>query len=462
MEEKKFDLLEEKPIIEIPTLIILIIVFISFCIGLSILCLPWYISVGIFVGIILSIIIFFKLYVGLLIFLIGAFFHPTFWLPQLAVIHPARTLALLVLFIWIFHSIIYRDFKLVKAPQNIFLVSFFGLALISSFKWPDISFPYLFELAPKAIILYFAVVNIIKTRKEVIFLTWFLCFITLILSLTGIYQYLHGIGFQGAGMLRIKGLSYDPNYFAFELIIPLAVVISLFFYYSHINIKILLFTIISLIIATIVLTYSRAGFLMLLSVLFLTVGIRFFKKRGFIVSGIFIVCLLLIIISFIPSAYWERISSILDFSDPAIKERLVAAKAGTEMVLKHPFRGVGWGVCRLEFLKESLVSGELPHKLLDAHNTFIITAAELGIGGLFFMILLFLWSFKYFREAKKAFLIKKDFLLADISSGFQTALIVYVVGGMFISYIQLLQFWLILPMAVVLKLLSKKQNCESS
>ena len=189
-QEKTVFLEEEKPLIELPALIKIFIIFSALCVGVSLLVFPWQIVLVIYFGLVLSAIIFLNLYVGILVFLIGAFFHPTYWLPALQELHPARNLALAVLFIWAFHTIIYRDFRLVKVPQNLFIAAFFLLAFITTFKEFDFSFPFWLEIAVKSLVIYFAITNMIRTKGQVVFLIWFIVGISFVSALVGIYQYI--------------------------------------------------------------------------------------------------------------------------------------------------------------------------------------------------------------------------------------------------------------------------------
>ena len=130
---------EEKPIIEFPAVVIMGIIFSSFCLVLTILFLPWHLSLFLFLGLCLAIVVFFNLYIGILIFLIAAFLHPTYWLPQLQAFHPSRLLAIAVFFIWGFHTVVYRDFKIIKAPQNFLIIVYMGLTFIASLRNFDFS-----------------------------------------------------------------------------------------------------------------------------------------------------------------------------------------------------------------------------------------------------------------------------------------------------------------------------------
>jgi len=456
IEKGKIYLEEEKPIIEFPTLVKIFMAFMALGAGLSLLFLPWYIALFLFIGLALTVAIFLNLYIGILIFLVGAFFHPTYWFPQLQALHLARNLAFGVLFLWGFHTIIYRDFRLVKAPQNIFMLLFFSLAFCTTFRAFDYTFSYFLEFSAKALVLYFAIANLIRKRQEIIFLVWFLVGISFISALVGIYQYIHGIGVYYAeeGIVRISGLAEDANVYAMDLAISLPMAIALFFCYEKPIVKIITAGIVSILIVTIILTYSRAGLIQLLSVLFFSVGIRIFQKRKLLGTLAFIAAMV-IFLPLVPEKYIERAKTITQFSDPAIGKRLAGWKVGLGLISEHPFSGVGFGMFRYTFLLRAVTTEDTPYKqALDAHNLYIHTGAEMGIGGLLLLLVLLFLTLRDLRMVKKIFKEKNDFLLAEISSAVQISLLVYLLGGMFISYLQLLIFWIMLPIAVALKQLA--------
>ena len=57
---------------------------------------------------------------------------------------------------------------------------------------------------------------------------------------------------------------------------------------------------------------------------------------------------------------------------------------------------------------------------------------------------------------------KKDDFMWEITNGIQISLISYLIGGMFISYIHLLIFWIIIPLAIVLKNIASQNFNEKS
>jgi len=451
---------EESPLLEFPTLVKIAIAFLAFCLGASFWILPWYVVSFLFVGLCIGLAIFLDLYIAIIVFIIGTFFHPTYWIPQLQELHLARNLAFGILLIWGFHVIIYRDFKITKAPQNILIAVFFLIGLLSTFKEFDYSFPFFLEVSSKALALYFTVANLIKTRKQLLFLVWFLVFINFISAIVGIYQYTHHIGvfYEPEGILRISGFAEDANVYAMDLVISIPLAIALVYACKRVSVKAMLTGIILIIVVATILSFSRAGLMQLATVMFLSVGMRMIKKNKFI--GILtMVIMLAAAIPLVPQKYWERASTITQFSDPAIGKRLAGWKVGTDLFMENPLSGVGFGMFRYEYFMKSITSSDVRFKMgLDAHNLYIHTAAETGVFGLTFLVLLIIVTFKYLHDARKRFLSKGDQIMGEVSSALQISLLVYLLGGMFISYLQLLIFWIIIPLAVVLKVFSEKSD----
>jgi len=450
---------EERPIIEFPAIIIMGIIFLSFCLALSVLFLPWYVSLVLFIGLCLGVAIFFNPYISIFIFLIGAFFHPTQWFPQLQAIHLVRYFAIGVLFIWGFHIIVYRDFKLVKAPQNFFIVIFMGLAFISILKNFDYISTYFFEFSIRSTVLYFIISNLVKSKTQVIGLIWFLVIINVILCFIGFYQYAHGIGevYPELGVVRIKGLAVESNVFALDLTIALPLAFGLFFAYRHLFLKTLLILIIFLLSLTTIFTFSRAGFLGLIIVFVLSFWFRFFKRKKF--QTLLIGTILILVVALItPAKYWERVRSIADISDPSIERRLVGWKSGWEMMIAHPIRGVGFGVFRYAFMEHAMEKGRIGERFYrvptDAHNVYLQTAGEMGLPGLTFLLLLIIWTFKDLIKSRRIFVGRDDLLMTELSLSLEISMVSYLIAGMFLSLLYLKIFWIIIPMAVAFKQIS--------
>lgn len=455
-ENKDIIYLEEKPIIEFPTLVRILLILMFFCIGLSFLFLPPPIVFLLFVGLCVSIAIFMNLYIGIIVFLVGMLFHPTRWFPQLQAYHPALLLALGVLFIWGFHILIFRDFRLIKVPQNFFILVFMALVFVSSLRNFDYIFSYFLDFSAKALILYFAISNLVRTKNQIVGLVWTLIVLNVILCLIGFYQYAHGIGevYAKEGILRIRALAEESNYFAMDLTIAISLAFGLF--YGHKGrpiLKIVIIGAIFLFALTTIFTFSRAGFIQLVVVFILSFWLRVFKKNKVLAILIGLI-LFFALVPLVPQKYWARTSTIMNFQDPSIQRRLTGWTSGIGMMFQHPVKGVGFGVFRFGFLEYAYEKGYLGqtyfNEPLDAHNIYIQTGAELGVFGLILLLLLIIWTFKYLRKATIIFREKDAILLSEISSALQVSLWVYLIASSLLSLLHLLIFWMLIPLGVAM------------
>jgi O-antigen ligase len=463
---KRSYLEEEKPVIEFPTIILLGVIFLSLCLGLSLIVLPWPLVLFLFFGMCLAVAVFFNLYIGLIIFLVGSYIHPTAHLQFLQDFHVARNLAFGVLFIYFFHSLVYRDFYIVKAPQNFLLIGYIFFQLLSTFKHFDISFSPFFELTAKVAILYFAVVNLIKTRKQCLIMIWTLILLGVISSLFAFYQYATGTGFSDPmeGVVRVSGFTQNPNVLATELVLVVAVVISLYVTLKEHRVKLFLLVALLIVMGGIILTFSRGGFLGLFIVLFLSFWRFYFRNHKslavLIFSTMVLILVFLAIIPFIPQSYWERMATITNTGEQNIKGRLDAYKVGIEMMLDYPFTGAGYSYFMQEFWQRIHTTSLVTTKgiLLHAHNLFINTGAETGILSLLFLIALIFYSWLALRKSQALFLKANDTLLANISQALEISLIGFVFLNMFTWDAYLLIFWIIVSLSVVFRKIALMEN----
>jgi probable O-glycosylation ligase (exosortase A-associated) len=457
---------DERSLLPMPQLVLLLMAFFSLLIALSILFLPWYMAFVLIIGFAVLIAIFFNPYIGVLVFIAGAYLHPTAFLPSnFLQLHLARNLAVVVLLMWAFHVLVYRDFYFTKSTQNYFIIGYALFLFLSCFKYYDYSFPQYIEQAVKFLILYFIIINLIKTPQECVGIAWTIVILATIAAFIGIYQYVFGVGqIYYEGRIRIVGTETDPNLFGAQLVLSVPIAMSLFWSYKNKLVRLLLIAIMFIALVAIIFTFSRTAFVALLAVIILAV-VRpiFIKPRNFAPLILFIV-VCLILLPFVPREYWERAKSITDLDDIAIKSRLTAWQLGWQMIKENPFRGVGFGAFKYEHLKGSLASPDVEggyQTTLYAHNSFIEVTAEAGIFALTFLLLLILWTYRNLKHAQRIFYEKGRQMLFNISIGFEISMIGYLVGALFLSYLHLLIFWIIIPMGVVLYRVSEKVHEEN-
>jgi len=465
MEENKEKLImhqeEEKPLFEFPALVKGCILFASFLLGLSLLLLPWHFVLFIFIGLCSAVAVFFNIFIGLLLFLVIATLHPGKLISEAyGLYYLSRYLSFGVLFIWLFHTLVYRDFKVVKARQNIALLGFAIVIFLSCVKDRGLltlleggyTTEYLLDYI-KLFILYFLIIYLIKTRKQFMIFIWSLIILGTVSCFIGLYQYANGIGMiEEGGSLRITGTAADPNYYALHIIMLIPISISLLLNSRSILTKLFLsgFTILSLL--NVLFTFSRGGMIGLAIVLSLSFVIMLLHNRNKIIPSLIVVLIVISAIPFIPEQYWSRAKTITNLEDVAVRARLDTWKIGYEMVQDHPVLGVGVGNFPYEYYYRAMTSRDTKTKARHvAHNTFIEVAAESGIIALVFFIMLILWTMGDLRKSGAVFRKSGDNQLYYISQALIISLMGYIACGVFLSQQYLFMFWIIVPLSIVIR-----------
>ncbi len=458
---------EERPLIELPALVKGFIIISSLVLGLSLLFFPSYIVLLVFIGICFFVAMFMDLFVSVIIFLLGAYLHPTALFPALQQLHIARNLAFFVLLIWILHIIVYKDFKITRTPQNIFVLGLAATLLISCFRYFEYSFPDYLELVSKAVILYLIIANIVKTKKQILILVCILIISGVISSGAAFFQYIHGIGLTLIGsVVRVFGTTQNPNILAAELVLIVPIVMALIINVRHILIKLILSLCLGALLMAIVLTFSRAGMATLGIVLFLSFLQIILRGKRKISALLFLFILFtlitLAVIPFIPNEYWERMGTITNTEEISIASRLDAWKLALNMTEEHPFTGVGYGIFKYEFLNEAIASADIKTKfgLLHAHNLYLHTAAEAGVLAMFFILAIIYYAWVQLKRARKVFEQNGEMLLAGISGALEISLMAFFLMNMFSWHLDLLIFWIIIGLSVVLNNLPESKITE--
>ncbi|MFA6436851.1 MAG: O-antigen ligase family protein [Candidatus Paceibacterota bacterium] len=148
----------------------------------------------------------------------------------------------------------------------------------------------------------------------------------------------------------------------------------------------------SIVFVALILTFSRGGYigllvsgLWLLFYLFSNRLNEFGKKQK--IGLVFIACILLLIIFFVPSVK-ERLFSSLNFEEGSVAGRLEIWHQAFSVWLKNFWLGVGIG--NYSYYLNPLYEYRLP---VYAHNTYLDIAVEMGIFGLIAWLSVFVYTF---------------------------------------------------------------------
>ncbi len=229
------------------------------------------------------------------------------------------------------------------------------------------------------IVIFFVTLFLFNTVSEKYLLQKLMSFIGglgLILAILTIFEFLI------TGIMRAEATFANPNYLALYLGISFSIV---FYFYSKLKLVSL-----GLILFAILLTGSRSAILIPLMVIFLNIWKQKFsyKKVSTIIIGILITLLIF-------NANNSRFNT--DGINGSDAERIQFAIVAYNMILDHPFTGVGWGRFITEFSTYSsgiqiiqAEGGEVDVSTQErrvTHNDLLRIGAELGLIALFFVLI---------------------------------------------------------------------------
>jgi putative inorganic carbon (HCO3(-)) transporter len=165
----------------------------------------------------------------------------------------------------------------------------------------------------------------------------------------------------------------------------------------------------------------------------------------------------------LPSSIYERFSStflnkgtigsedIKEILEPSAKNRLIAWEGGVGMIKDHPLVGVGYG------LFSTTVPFYAPIYQIDAHNTYLIIAAELGLPALILFLLILTIIFK---NCWYVYCRAKDKFIKSFALGFMAGIVGLLVCNMFGSRLDSQEvtsfFWILAALIFKTKALLQK------
>jgi putative inorganic carbon (HCO3(-)) transporter len=444
---------EEKPLLELPALLVLLVVFASMMFGLSLLVLPPIIVFLAFLAFCIGVAIIFNPFIAIPVFIIGAYTHPVAFFPTLAPYHPTTIFAAYVLLAWGFHIMLYKDFGVVKSKQVLYMFLFGLMVFVSSlFHWQYSSYAFIDFI--KILILYFVVVHLVNSRFRVSILISLLIPLGALVAFYALYLQATGVGRGSiAGAMRVVSFEGNPNYLSLSLAMLVPLLFGMFISQKSKIIKIILGSFFILFSTVIILTYSRSGFLGFVIVLALAVR-KFFARKNKILVFIILAVGSLVFLLYAPPQFYERIESITNLQDPSIVGRLDVYRVGSLIALKHPIIGVGLGTYSFgeEYFNIAITMPNITNKfIIWAHNVFLEIGAKIGIIALIFFILILFYALRDIRETQKIFSKKGDNFLLAISQSLEVAIVGYVVFAMFATSLTLKIFWILLAMTAALR-----------
>jgi len=347
------------------------------------------------------------------------------------------------------------DGTLTARPREVNLVLLFcltgllsiPLAINPSEAWLTFSDTFI-----RCIVIFAVMVNVVRTELRLKALLFLALFASLWLSVGAINDYRWGLmtveGYRAGG--RGSGIFGNSNDMALHLVTMVPIAVALLFGSRGIFGKFIYGACAALMIAAIVLTYSRGAFIGLLTIfVFIAWKIGRSHRLGIITL---VIVLALGILLLAPGNYGLRILSIFIPSlDPvgssdARQEELIRS---LYIALRHPLLGIGMGN----------YASEMSFRGLVTHNSYTQVAAEMGMAALVLYIMFIVTPLRRLGQVvRETFEDRRQSRYYYLSIGLQASLIGYMVTSFFAAVAYLWYVFYLVAYAVCLRRLYESET----
>jgi O-antigen ligase len=266
---------------------------------------------------------------------------------------------------------------------------------------------------------------------------------------------------QGEAAVRASGRAGHSNWLA--MIILLILPLNSYWYAiaKRPLFKNLIVLMVGIQLTTLVLTYTRTGFLIgiVLALLMLTRRlVRLTPMR------IFAVLLALVIAySLLPNAYKERVFSPKQYTrSESVQARVQLQEAALSYSLHNPLLGLGVGGFGVEFVHENnrtahimryMVNEQFWHPVfIGTHNMYLELTSNTGIPGLIFFVCFYITMMRYLHREEMRYIEEGDTQGEALASALMVSLIGFILCAVFLHALTQKIWWMIAVAAVVLPL----------
>lgn len=330
--------------------------------------------------------------------------------------------------------------------------------------WPGGSLSLLLDIFIKSLAIFWLIANIVGTPARFRAVTMTLVVASVPLALVALMHFVSGDlapGSQPGAFQRITGysapLTENPNDLALTLNLLLPFSVAGLIRARGAPARVMLAVVILLSATAIVLTFSRAGFLVLAAMFALYLWkLSRSDQRHWAVAA---VLLAIVLVSVLPGSYLDRIGTIADMRTDqtgSSQARWGGMVAAAGLALAHPFLGVGAGMNILALNETHGAHWK------EVHNVYLEYGADLGLPGLTLFLALFwsCWSRTRRMQRDTAGVPGREDL-HQYGVAVEVSLVAFAVSGMFHPVGYNFYFYIIAGLAVALGMLHKKMEVLS-
>jgi len=371
-------------------------------------------------------------FICLFIFSIVLFFRPYELIPALSSFKTMAFWVGIVTLLVFLVSQITLEGNLTARPREVNMVLLVGLAALLSIPLavdPSEAWDEFNKIVIKTVLIFVVLVNVVRTEKRLKLLFWLVFAVSIYLSVNLIRDYQAGvfkIGLAETNTQRvagsIKGLFDNSNDLALHLvtIIPIAFVMA--FENKNPFRKIIFFGLSLLMIAAVIITFSRGGFLGLIAMTLVLV--RKLARRNKSAAFASLALGVIFFLAVAPGAYSGRLATIFDSASDitgSSSQRTQVLKRSILVAIRYPIFGVGVGNFHHKSFQE-----------LGTHNAYTQVAAETGIAAMVCYIIFLVHPLRKLRMIEREmFERNENSRFYYLAIGLQASLVGYMVSSFF-------------------------------
>ena len=329
-------------------------------------------------------------------------------------------------------SQIANDGTLTARPREVNMVLLMGLAALLSIPMaidPSEAWNEFSEVVIKTLLIFIVIVNVVRTEWRIRMLWFLILGVSIYLSVHVISDYQAGVFKIGDAeqntqrvMGAIKGLFDNSNDLALHLvtIIPIAFVLGI--EKKGMIRKLVYFPITLLMVAAVIITFSRGGFLGLIAMVLVLA--RKLSRRNKTAALATIVLGVIFFLAVAPASYSGRLATIFDSASDitgSSSQRTQVLKRSILVALRYPLFGVGIGNFHHKSFQE-----------LGTHNAYTQVAAETGIAAMVCYIMFLVHPLRKLRLMERDMYERNDTShYYYLAIGLQASLVGYMVASFF-------------------------------
>jgi len=342
-------------------------------------------------------------FVGLFLFTLLLYIRPNEMFPEVLGTFPiSKIVAGIAVFAYVASKLGSREGLTIK-PQELKLlavIAALGVAFTPLAAAPMDSVDLLLDMFIKVIIIFVLMINVVTTRERLRSMVTLVVVCGTIFAFLAIKSYLAGdftivekkdVGVVGLRITgAVGGFFGNPNDLATSLnmLLPLAIALALM---SKGLKRVFYFACGAVLIGGVIVTFSRGGFLGLLTV----GGVLLWKagRHNRVTTVMAFVLLFGVFVLAMPGGYAGRITSMFNIGeDPtgSSQARRDLLDRAVNVAIHHPIVGIGMGNFHIYSIREQV-----------AHNAYLEIAAELGVAGLIAYLMFILAPLRSLRKIER-------------------------------------------------------------